>query len=465
MKNSKSMVVVSVVVAALAITPMVVSNLTDKKIEEYKAMLASHGLKQEILKKEGYFTSKRDFTIEVVDASKAVNFLLDKTGEKIEQYRPLIKIIKEESKPEEINSALNGLKFRGQLEHSNLLPADRKASLIWDRLPSSTTDEEVKAIFNPLLAKGVFALDITFDAGHKVKQVVARDIKEKISAEDATIDINTVGHKLDLSEGSDSTKGRLEMAKQVFQVAPKNPADGNMTSDLEKLVYSFNYKDYFNNDGTMSTGKYSFAFTDIQNDDNVKLGFSGMKIDAKGQDKSDKLYFEVGYLFDNFFFVDGIDDFAFKTFSAKLGIDGLSTPKVKKLQKIYNDVQFGVQTTNSNELEANMMSMINDGVKLTLNAGLKGLTSPISAIKDATVDATVELQKNNFNKGQSPLMLLSLLDVNAKIKIHKEDRVAIEALGFLSKRQFDLGVAKDEYLVYDVVMKNGALTLNGQPLQ
>ena len=134
MKSSKIVAISFIVIAvALGVTPMVVSNSTDKKIEAYKAMLANHGLKQEITKKEGYFVTKRDFTLEVVDASKVMNFLLDKLVEKNQQYILLVKTIQESSKPEEINAVLNGLKFRGEMEHCNLLPADRRVSLIWDR--------------------------------------------------------------------------------------------------------------------------------------------------------------------------------------------------------------------------------------------------------------------------------------------------------------------------------------------
>ena len=115
-------------------------------------------------------------------------------------------------------------------------------------------------------------------------------------------------------------------------------------------------------------------------------------------------------------------------------------------------------------LEGDVVGLINDGMKLTLNVGLKGLTSPMTAIKDGIVDATFEIPKNSFNKGQGPFALLSLLDASAKIKIHKEDRATLEAFGLLPKRYFELGVAKDEYVAYDLVMKQGKLTLNGQPV-
>ena len=118
MKSSKIVAISFIVIAgALGVTHMVVSNSTDKKIEAYKAMLANHGLKQEITKKEGYFVTKRDFTLEVVDASKVMNFLLDKLVEKNQQYILLVKIIQEPPKPAVINAATHGLTCPPEMEH------------------------------------------------------------------------------------------------------------------------------------------------------------------------------------------------------------------------------------------------------------------------------------------------------------------------------------------------------------
>ena len=468
MKNGKTIVIISVVAAALGVAPMVISSFTDKKIEEYKAMLANNGFKQEITKKEGYFVTKRDFTLEVVDASKAMNFLLGKVVEKNKQYDALVKVIKEEIKPDDVNVAFNGLKFRGQMEHSNLLPADRKASLIWDRLPSSVTDEDTKKIMNPLLARGVFAFDIAFDASHAIKQVVARDIKEKIAVdEENTIDINTVGHKLDLSVGSDVTKGRLEFGKQFLQASSKDPYEGNVSSDLEKMVYNFSVKDDFNGEGDLTLGKYSFVAGD--GDEQTFFGLNGAKASSKVQDKNDKVQMVVDYFFDGLTFSDSMEKFGLQALNVKIGIDGLTTSRLKKIQQAYNGVVMQTGSNMSAEqqkaLEGDVVGLINDGMKLTLNVGLKGLTSPMTAIKDGIVDATFEIPKNSFNKGQGPFALLSLLDASAKIKIHKEDRATLEAFGLLPKRYFELGVAKDEYVAYDLVMKQGKLTLNGQPVQ
>ena len=51
MKNVKTVVALSVVAIALGGVPCVVSSFMDKKIEEYKTILATNGIKQEIISK------------------------------------------------------------------------------------------------------------------------------------------------------------------------------------------------------------------------------------------------------------------------------------------------------------------------------------------------------------------------------------------------------------------------------
>jgi hypothetical protein len=94
----KFLVVSGIVVAALATTPLFIANSVDKKVEETKAMLEMHGLKQEIVSKSGYLSSTRTFSLEVVDAQKVRDFLLDSLVAKNPQYNLLAQSMKTQSK-------------------------------------------------------------------------------------------------------------------------------------------------------------------------------------------------------------------------------------------------------------------------------------------------------------------------------------------------------------------------------
>jgi hypothetical protein len=140
MSKTKYLVISSVVVAALAATPLFVSQKVDSTIEANKTLLEKNGFKQEILSKSGYLSSKRAFSLEVTDAKKARDFLLAQLVEKNAQYKLFAQSLQEESN-EGINQAFDGLKFKGEMTNSNLLPSDVKVSLSLDQLPKSIQEE------------------------------------------------------------------------------------------------------------------------------------------------------------------------------------------------------------------------------------------------------------------------------------------------------------------------------------
>ena len=195
MSKTKYLVISSVVVAALAATPLFVSQKVDSTIEANKTLLEKNGFKQEILSKSGYLSSKRAFSLEVTDAKKARDFLLAQLVEKNAQYKLFAQSLQEESN-EGINQAFDGLKFKGEMTNSNLLPSDVKVSLSLDQLPKSiqeelANDKAASDVILPLLARGVLAVDMTFTSDQKLKDLTLKDIKEEIKAEGATLNIDT----------------------------------------------------------------------------------------------------------------------------------------------------------------------------------------------------------------------------------------------------------------------------------
>ena len=124
----------------------------------------------------------------------------------------------------------------------------------------------------------------------------------------------------------------------------------------------------------------------------------------------------------------------------------------------------GSGTPSDEELINDFIGFVNDGVKLNLTVGIKGL-SGIAEIKDILVDTTLELPKNNYNDKESPFGLVGLLDLNTKVKIHKDDRVTLEAMELTVPEDFALGIPVGDYFVYEITMKQGAISLNGKPVE
>lgn len=458
MGKIKYLAIASVVLAAVAATPLAISYSIDGEIEKNKAFLEKNGFKQELTNKQGYLQSTRDFTLEVVDAVKVRDYLLDMLVAKNEQYKLFAQSMKEVD-PSEMNGAFNGLKFRGQIKHSNLLPEDSTISLIWDRLPHTLNNKEVNTIFTPLLSRGVIALDITLDTRQKVKNVSVRDIKEKIKIEDILLDIDTSGHTLALSEEMGNVKGRVGVGKQNLQARSEAFI---LSSMMDNFAYDFTFKDDLNNQGSLSLAKYRFELAEIENQ--IELSFENLKAKSMVEEKNDKLQLKADYMFDNIVFTNGIDDFKLQNFLANFTLNGLNGARIKKLQKAYNAYMLGSGTPSDEELINDFIGFVNDGVKLNLTVGMKGL-SGIAEIKDILVDTTLELPKNNYNDKESPFGLVGLLDLNTKVKIHKDDRVTLEAMELTVPEDFALGIPVGDYFVYEITMKQGAISLNGKPVE
>ena len=118
----------------------------------------------------------------------------------------------------------------------------------------------------------------------------------------------------------------------------------------------------------------------------------------------------------------------------------------------------GVNGPSDEELIANFVGLINDGVKLDFGIALKELTG-VMALQDISIDTTLEIAKNNYTDAQS------LLDISSKVKIHKNDRKTLEGLEVTIPEDFALGKAEGDFFVYDIAMKKGVITVNGKPIE
>lgn len=462
MANTKLLIAASAVVVALASAPMVISSSVDKEIENSKTLLEKNGFKQEILSKSGYFTSQRTFTLEIVDAAKVRDYLLGKLVEKNAQYKVFAQSLQEVT-PEEVNSVFNGLKFRGDMTNSNLLPSESTMSLILDRLPHAmhtelTNNKELSSTLLPLFTKGVFALDMSFDTRQKLKNLKVRDMKEKIKVEDVTLDVDTANHVLSLNEEGGIVKGKIGVQKQNIALASDV---ATVKSNLENFMYDFSFKDDFNNQGKLDLGKYVFELKEM--DMTTTLALGAVKANSILEEISNQLQMKADYTFNDVLFSEGMDAIKLKTLMANLKIGGISSQKIKTLQNHYNALLIGTNAPSDEVLINDFVGLINDGVTFDFGLAVKEL-SGIMTLKDVSADTKLVIAKNNYSDKQSPLEIVSLIDVASKIKIHKEDYAMLESLALATAEEFALGKVEGDFFVYDVAMKNGVVSVNGKPL-
>lgn len=464
MLKTKYLVISSVVVAALAAMPLIVSSQVDKKLEATKTFLEQNGLKQELLTKSGYLTGTRTFNVEVVDAKKARDFLLNQLVEKNAQYKLFAQGFKEETDAG-INAAIDGLKFKGEMTNSNLLLGDVKVSLVLEQLPKSiqeeiTQNKEANTIIAPLLARGVLGVDMLFGMDEKLKEFKLKDIKEEFKAEGVTFNVDTKDQVLRLNNRGESIYGTLGVGHQLFSV------NGDMMtskSELKDFVYNFTYNNEFNNKANLSIGNFALEANDEYT--NLKIGLGSLKATSSIEDVQKDLQIKSDYTVDNIAFLNSGDDIKLDQLFAKLFLRGLNSDTIKKVQADYNTLVLGTTPLEDQVMIDDFVALINNGVKIDLGVVFKGLNAEIIKLKDVSVDTTLEVAKNNFSDKQSPLALIGLLDISSKVKIHKDDRTTLEGLGLTAPEDFALGKADGDFFIYEIAMKKGAISVNGKTIQ
>lgn len=464
MSKTKYIVISSVVVAALAATPLIVSHQVDSRIETNRVLLEKNGLKQDILSKSGYLTGTRTFSLEIVDAKKARDFLLSTLVEKNAQYKLFAESLKTET-DESINDAFDGLKFNGEMTNSNFLPSDTKVSLSLNQLPRSlqesiANDKAASDAIIPLLTRGVLALDMTFGSDQKLKDIKLKNIKEEINAEGAVLSIDTDKQMLTLAEHGGIVQGTLGIGKQNFGI---NSDMFMFKSELQDFVYNFNYQDDLNNKGDLQIGKYAFEINDEYT--NAKFDLGSLKANSSVEDVKKDLQIKADYTFDDIVVNNSSADIKLKKLFAKLFLRGINSDTMRRVQADYNTLLLGTAPLDDKVLIDDFIALVNHGVKLDLGINFQGFSTDMINLKDVSVDTTLVVAENNYSDKQSPLGLLGLLDITSKIKVHKEDRATLESLGLTAAEDFALGKEEGDFFVYEIAMKNGAISVNGQTIQ
>lgn len=464
MLQTKYLVISSIVVAALAATPLIVSQKVDSSLETNRVLLEKNGQKLEILSKSGYLSGKRTFSLEIVDAKKARDFLLSTLVEKNAQYKLFAESLKAETDGS-INESFDGLKFNGEITNSNFLPSDVKVSLSLNQLPRSLqesieNDKAASDAILPLLTRGVLALDMTFGSDQKLKDMKLKDIKEEIKSDGAILSIDTEKQMLTLAERGGVVQGALGVGKQNFGI---NSDMFMFKSELQDFVYNFSYQDDLNNKGDIKIGKYAFEINDEYT--NVKFDLGSLKANSSVEDVKKDLQIKADYTFDDVIVNNSSADVKLNKLFAKLFLRGINSDTMKKVQADYNTLLLGAAPLEDKVLIDDFIALVNHGIKLDLGIALQGLSTDMINLKDVSVDTTLVVAQNDYSDKQSPLALIGLLDITSKVKVHKEDRATLESLGLTSAAEFALGKEEGDFFIYEIAMKKGAVSVNGQTIQ
>ncbi len=463
-KRTYGIIASVVVVTVLAATPLVISQKIDASLKKEADHLAKNGFKTEELSKSGYFTTKRTFSLEVTDARKARDFLLAQLVEKNAQYKLFAQSLQQGSEAE-INEAINGLQFKGEMSHSNLLPQDVKVSLSLSALPTSVqenlkTDAALLALLTPLLTKGVLGADMLFGSDEKLKAFHLKDIQEELSMDGGKLILNTKDHTLKLDHRGEVVVGSLGVGHQLIAAQAEMMES---KSELNSFLYNFTYHDEFNNHADMRIGNYALEINDEFTA--LKAGLGGLKATSSIEEKNQELLMKAEYTLDKIALEESGESIKMDTFLTNFFLRGVDANAMRKLQTDYNTLLISQTPPSDEVLLADIMALIQHGFTFDLGLIFKGIDYDTMHFKDMSIDTTLALAKNSYSNQQSPLALLGLLDISAKVKIHKDDRTLLESLQLTAKKDFALGKAEGDYFIYDINMKNGVLSVNNQAIQ
>lgn len=463
MSKLKIFIGIGVVVAAIAGAPLVVKQVFDNSIEANKSVLEGHGFKQEILNSEGYFTTTREFQLEVVDAAKVWSFLLDALATKNPQYKMLADNLKTQT-TNEINEIFNGMQFRGDISNSNLLPFYVRMNVALSGLPTTMREElkaepELEKVIMPLIEKGAFGAHLVFSRDNKLKIAALKDIQEELKLDTSTLKIDTVSQAMRLDENNGVTNGTVEIVKQAIGLKDESV---DFTSQLDNLKYVFSYKDDFNNKVDLNISSYKFFLNAY--DDVTELSFDKVKAISIVDEKEKVLHVKGDYTVDNLLFSEYNESLKIAKTLLTLTIDGLRSDTLKKIQTDYNALLMGGANAPTDDvIIADFVALINNGVKFNAAVNAQSV-SGIITLKDVGLDLNVTLPQNNYSDKQSPLEIANLLEIASRVKVHKEDKKTLEELAG-STPEMNYGRAEGDFFVYDVAMKKGQVTVNGKALQ
>ena len=124
----------------------------------------------------------------------------------------------------------------------------------------------------------------------------------------------------------------------------------------------------------------------------------------------------------------------------------------------------GTGTPSDQAIIADFVALINQGFKLDFDVAFKGLSGELN-LKDVVIETKFEIVKNTYDDTQSPLAIVNLLDITSKVKMHKDDQKMLEALSIASAEDIANGKVEGDYVIYELVMKNGAMSINGKAMQ
>jgi len=452
------LVIGGVVVAGLAYLPIYEKNMINEEVQKVVTNLQNNGFSVEMTPCEGYLSSKRTFTIVVVDGAKAVNFVLDEAKSNLPKQNKLLleklqESLQNPAGQRDANKSFKDVTFTGNLHHSNI--------------GTPSVDMEINLVDAPFMKteKAKFA-QLFKDKKVGVKVHYENEQNFKVALKDFKFGDNT---------GKMNIQGLTFFGKK----------SGNTFADLDN--FTFDYKTPYKSSkieiiGLHTNGNYVNKFNN-----KVKVKIKTIAIEESTKYSAGTKMVLNGFEMSSYVKELSTISVGLKTnvanilvsnksrneqllnvqnFHFNIDIKHLAKKPFKELVKLQEDMMQHPNATKPNELQILIMKVINNGLTMNAQSSLDSINvqRQFNLSHPLKIDANFNINKNDATRVD---FIKKYIDANLKITLDAKNTNSPSPM--ISQRMFDTYLKKGKKvgsnLIYDIKVEKGkAPTLNGKKI-
>jgi len=455
----KSVIIVLLILALISMLPIVGNSFMSKTIDSSLTQLKSFGLERvHDETHSSYLNTSRHFEFLLKDSQKFVTYLKQYSDPQIPPY---------------INAMLDGVLLGADIEYSNLPFAKAVTIEIYPlslspEMQASISDTDVNflAYLNKFLhAKGVL-YHIEYNLLNDDFNGYVKDIKESYKLDDG-LEMNLVLHKASF-KGNGELIAPNQLSSSVKKLKLNAIKDAR---ELTLILNNFTSKSNFESQNTYIT---SAEFKNIEllingtmqdlnlSVDNVQMNASSNNQGESAELNSKTSIKEMHFSSDNM-------AFNFKDLDLDMALSRLDKIRYEELRLLISKNSNLNSPLSQRELQNSMFNLLEKGLVFDIaNFSLKSIkTTRLGDLKGFDIKSKFTFKEDSALKQKvqiSPLLALTGMDIDTKIKISKEIYSEIlknqSMLGHLFKYA---KVDGDDY-IFDITLIDSKIIVNGKAL-
>ena len=430
--------------------PIVVDKLISKTIVNEKNTLLTYGLELNVKKEFGFFGSKRDIELTIIDAEIFFKTLLIKLDIKIFEKKQLANFFS----TSKIDDVLKGMKFKGNIITNNYLPNDYEINLALKKLSTKimsvvSVEKDLEFIID-LLEEEIVEFKIILNANNEDDYtIILKDIKKEVNIKGEKIFFEFADNKL-VKENNIHT---YTINKQIFKTNNKTNNKANISLSMNNFKETYSYDDEFNQFLDISLNDYELLTKTL----NLKALKFFMKIKTSSKNKIVNNDFLLNI--NHFFLRDKLLITSFDKLGFYLNFYNIKEKEIKNLlDSIQNPNNYNI-SSSENKLFLALLDIVNLGFDTKLTLNLKNLNFSGQLLNNLDLQIDVKLNKNRITNSSLPPEILENLDITSKI-ILDEKFLQNPLIKMSLGKILSYGKVKGTSVIFDIKYKDLVLRVN-----